>query len=423
MSAYCCSFHLKEMENEQKKSWQQKLRDGLLQFLLVLVIFASFTYIFYIFRPEVEVDLTNQNIAEQNYTLGKVEQVVDSIVTSSEYQTQELSIRINENSNQEQLVYSQYSYTKNNPSGKLEAGDQVIVSKQFLGNSSDPTYFVTDRYRIGGVLIIALIFIFFIIIFGGLKGINSLVGLLFSISVITLFIIPNIVAGYNVVMISIVAIVLIAFVSLYIAHGFNRRTTIALISTLLTAAISILLSFLSVQLTSLSGYSSEESVYLQAIPILKNLDIRGLLLAGIIIGTLGILDDITTAQVAVAEEISKANTSFSWQEIFWRSMNVGREHIASLVNTLALAYIGTSLPLFITFYIYQYEPLWVLLNREQIIQEVVRSLTGSIALLVAVPIATLLSSLYFSNLHKKTGSNKDTQIRAKDNFSFQLINK
>jgi uncharacterized membrane protein len=146
-------------------------------------------------------------------------------------------------------------------------------------------------------------------------------------------------------------------------------------------------------LTHLTGGGTEEAFYLQ-IGVLSTLNLRGLLLGGIIIGALGVLDDITTAQTAAVDEISKANPSLRFEELVKRGHSIGREHITSLVNTLALAYVGASLPLLLIFSAAHSEPLWVLLNREYIIEELVRTLIGSITLILGVPISTLLAALF-----------------------------
>jgi uncharacterized membrane protein len=156
---------------------------------------------------------------------------------------------------------------------------------------------------------------------------------------------------------------------------------------------------LAVAVTSLSGAGTEEAVYLQ-LSYLPELNLAGLLLGGIIIGTLGVLDDVTTAQVAAVEEISLANRSLSVAELYKRGLSVGREHIAALVNTLVLAYAGAAFPLFLLFALPDHPPLWVILNGENIIEEVVRALVGGSSLMLAVPIATALAAAVFGS--KKT---------------------
>jgi len=152
--------------------------------------------------------------------------------------------------------------------------------------------------------------------------------------------------------------------------------------------------------SQLLGLGSEEAMFLQLDPSLT-LNLQGLLLSGIIIGTLGVLDDVTASQAAVVDEISKANESLGFKELYKRGLSVGHEHIAALVNTLFLAYAGAALPLFLLFYINKTQPLWVILNGELIAEEIVRTMVGSSALVLAVPITTALAA-YFIPKYRNT---------------------
>jgi uncharacterized membrane protein len=151
----------------------------------------------------------------------------------------------------------------------------------------------------------------------------------------------------------------------------------------------------------LFGNGSEASLLLQS-TALGNIDLQGLLLAGIVIGTLGILDDITTAQTAVVEELYIANPSFSRKELYGKAMSVGREHIASLINTLVLAYAGAFFPLFLIIILNFNQPLWTVINSEFISEEIVRALVGSTALVLAVPFTSFLATMYFTRIKKES---------------------
>ena len=188
----------------------------------------------------------------------------------------------------------------------------------------------------------------------------------------------------------------IAFSSMYLAHGFNRRTTVSLIATFITIFIALIMALWAVDITKLFGLGSEEAYYLQAYK-LGELDMRGLLLAGIIVGTLGILDDITVSQVSIVEELHDVDKNLSFWDLIRRGLSIGKEHIASLINTLALAYVGVSFPLLLSFSINQGQPLWVVANSEFIIEEVVRTLVGSVTLIIAVPISTFLAAYFIKH--------------------------
>lgn len=271
-------------------------------------------------------------------------------------------------------------------------GEDVVITRASNGETSE--YEILDKYRLPGVLLIALLFFAAVIGFGRKRGVTSLAGLTFTIVILIFGIIPGIVAGWNPFLVSLAGAMLIAMISLYLSHGFSRRTTIALISTIITLFISAVLSIIFVELTKLSGSGSEEAFFLQLGA--GTINLKGLLLGGIIIGALGVLDDITTAQTAAVEEIHNADKKVSLKELYLRGISVGKEHIASLVNTLVLAYAGASFPLLILFTMDNIEPLWVTLNHEFMVEEIVRTLVGSTALIFAVPITTWLAARAFT---------------------------
>lgn len=182
---------------------------------------------------------------------------------------------------------------------------------------------------------------------------------------------------------------------MFFAHGFNKSTRIAVASTGITLAIASALAYLAVTITSLFGTGSEEAMFVQ-VGATGSLDLRGILLAGIIIGTLGVLDDITTAQTAAVRELHDAKSTMKFREMFTRVMRIGHEHIASLVNTLVLAYAGASFPLFLLFYTTSAQPLWVIINSQQVAEEIVRTLVGSTSLILAVPISSAIAAYYYT---------------------------
>lgn len=276
---------------------------------------------------------------------------------------------------------------------KVEKGERVIVTKTNI--AGEIGYSIIDRYRLDTVFYLIAGFVFLILLFGRKKGIMSILGLVFSVVVLAGYLIPRLIAGDNPFVVTLVSLLVISFISLYLAHGFNKRTSLSLVSTLITLGISVVISMVAVSMTKLTGLGSEEAFFLQLGPLGRT-NLQGLLLGGILIGTLGVLDDITTAQTASIEEISKANAELDMHELYTRGLSVGREHIASLVNTLFLAYAGSSLPLFLLFSINRdLQPLWLTLNSEQVVEEIIRTVVGSSALILAVPISTLLAAYVY----------------------------
>jgi uncharacterized membrane protein len=280
---------------------------------------------------------------------------------------------------------------------KLGPGDKVVIAE--VTDARGENYYILDTYRLPMILLYAVIFAGAAIFFGRQRGAGSLLGLAVSLMILMFFVVPQIIAGHDPVLISCVGACAIAITSILLAHGFNRRTYVALAATLLVLLGAFGLALLAVAFAHVSGTGTEEAVYLQ-LSYLPGLDLRGLLLGGIIIGTLGVLDDVTTAQVAAVEEIGLADPSLAVGELYKRGLSVGREHIAALVNTLILAYAGASFPLFLLFALPDHPPLWILLNSESIVEEILRALVGGTALMLAVPISTALAAAVFGSLPK-----------------------
>lgn len=282
---------------------------------------------------------------------------------------------------------------------KINAGDKIILVK-IVDDQGEDKYFFQDYDRILPLLLILLLFIVAIIYFGRKRGLGAILGLSFSIFILIIYIIPQIIGGASPIRITLIGSFLIASGSLFLSHGFNRRTAITWLSTITTLTIAIGISTLFIDFASLFGQGSEEAFYLQ-IGDYAHINLRGLLLAGIIIGTLGVLDDVTATQTAVVWELKKANSKLKLFELYKRSLKVGREHIASLVNTLALAYAGASLPLFILLYINKHTPFWLKINSEPIAEEIIRTIVGSSALILAVPISSLLAAYFINKIKIK----------------------
>lgn len=272
----------------------------------------------------------------------------------------------------------------------VSRGEKIVLIKQ---RNPDGTlsYGVVDTYRLPSLVMVIAFFLALTVFFGRGRGVGALIGLVLSIFVLAKMVVPQVLAGANPFWICFLGSVIISVLSMYFAHGLNRRATVALISTLGTLVIAAGLSFLFVWLTKLSGFGNEDTFYLQVSPV-GNLDFRGLLLGAILIGTLGVLEDITIGQSAAVDEIHRANPGLSFTQLYTRGISVGREHISALVNTLALAYAGASFPLFLLFSIYKTQPAWVIFNSQMIVEEIVRTLVGSSALILAVPMTTILTA-------------------------------
>ncbi len=272
---------------------------------------------------------------------------------------------------------------------KYHVGDEVMISKS-LDLEGKETFFLTEVIRRKHLLWLFLIFVVLAIAVGRWRGATSLLGLAISFLVIFFFILPQINAGRDPVTIAIIGSLAIIPITFYLSHGLSQKTTVAMMGTLAALVITGFLAQYFVEAARLTGFASEEAAFLQsARPGVVN--IKGLVLAGIIIGALGVLDDITVAQSAVVQQLKQANPKIQLKELFLRAMSVGQDHIASMVNTLVLVYTGAALPLLLLF-INNPQPLSQVVNYEIIAEEIIRALVGSIGLITAVPITTFLAA-------------------------------
>ena len=282
---------------------------------------------------------------------------------------------------------------------KVTKGEVVVIANPpATPGAPENFYYIIDKYRANGLIIAAIIFLALAIYFGRKRGLTSIIGLIFSVLVIFYYIIPSIAHGNNPLVTCIIGAIAIILVSLYLSHGFNRRTTIALLSTLICLGLAIIIDLLFVHLAKLTGTGTEEAFFLQFDN--TSINLRGLFLGGILLGVLGVLDDVTTSQVATIEEISAANPALTFEKLYQSGLSVGREHIASLINTLVLAYVGVSFPLLLLYSTQKSQQVWVMLNSNFIAEEIVRTLVGSSVLVIAVPLTTILAAFFYSRKKK-----------------------
>ena len=279
---------------------------------------------------------------------------------------------------------------------EYKAGDKVIVTatKDFEGNDK---YFIQDYIRRDSLYLLFFFFLVVAVVIGLKRGILALVGMAFSFLIIFSFILPQISQGRDPILIAVIASIAIIPVTFYLSHGINRKTTSAIIGTFIALVLTGILANVFVEAARLTGFASEEAGFLQN-EMNGQINIKGLLLAGIIVSVLGILDDITVSQAAVVYQLKKLSPTLGFKDLYLHAMDVGRDHIASVVNTLVLVYTGAALPLLLLF-VNSSRPFGQVINHEVIAEEIIRTLVSSIGLILAVPITTLLTA-YVASMKK-----------------------
>ncbi len=313
---------------------------------------------------------------------GTEERLIPGTDTPHRYQT--IRARVETGSQAGALV------TIENDFLELAPGDRFLaIRHEDVGGFE--TYSVQDVDRRSSLVLLLFLFVFVVILFGGWYGARSLLSLIGSLLVLAYVLVPGILGGWDPLFASFVIASLILIGVLFLTHGVNRESVIAVGGTILAVLLTLIIAAWAVSFTSLSGYAASESVYLN-FNTRGTLDLVGLLIGGIVIGALGVLDDVAITQVSVVRELL-VGTRYTRREVFFHAMRVGREHVGAVVNTLALAYMGVSLPLVLLMHLSP-TSTDLLFNMEVFATEIVRTVVGSIGIVATVPLVTLLAARY-----------------------------
>lgn len=272
---------------------------------------------------------------------------------------------------------------------RYEAQDKVIVSDIYQPDGTH-TYFVVDFVRRDALLLLFGLFALTTIAVAGWKGVASLGAMIYSFFILFSYVIPQIAAGHNPILVALIGGLMIIPVTFYLSHGFNKKTHTAILGTVIALVFTGILSEQAIEWANLTGYATEDANFVQ---LMSNgtINIKGLLLAGIIVGLFGILDDITISQAAIVFQLREASPNLSFAQVYKRSMNIGKDHIGSLINTLILVYAGAALPFLLLLTAHD-GGFMTAINYEMIAEEIVRTLTASIGLILAVPITTFIAA-------------------------------
>jgi uncharacterized membrane protein len=276
----------------------------------------------------------------------------------------------------------------------ISDGDAVLVDIVDFGDGTTQAVFY-DFQRSTPMLLLGILFVTAIVVLGRWRGVGALAGLAMSLVILVLFALPALLEGSNSVVVALVAAGAIAFVALFLAHGRSLATAAALLSTLASLALTGVLAWVFLAASKFTGFGDDTVGFLSALG--SDIDPRGLLLAGVVIGSLGVLDDVTVTQVSAVWELKRAAPHADFGELYRRALRIGRDHISSTVNTLFLAYAGASLPLLLLFSEAQ-QSLGSVATREVVAVEIVRALVGSIGLVASVPISTALAATVLASI-------------------------
>ncbi len=271
----------------------------------------------------------------------------------------------------------------------LKVGDKVVLLEN-PGAAAEFRYSFADYQR--GVPLLGLFVLFAVVViaFGRWQGVRALAGLIASLAAVLVFLLPSLLRGNPALPVAIIAAFLVAYIALYLADGVNANTTVALLGTLASLVVTAGLAAIFVELCRFTGLADEAAQTLRVTA--EAVDPRGLLVAGSVIGALGVLDDVTVTQVSAVAELRHADPTLGRRELYRSAVRIGQDHVASTVNTLVLAYVGASLPLTLLF-LQGGAPWGRVAAQEVVAVEIVRTLVGSIGLVLSVPFTTALAAL------------------------------
>lgn len=350
-----------------------------LQSMLMVLLLSS------IFTPYTALAQENTPTTGQ-LIKGRVEKVLNEesqMTAEGEVIHQKLDVNIGEKN-----VVAEFTIVPLTGRYKVVEGDRILVYGVNIEDESK--YFVADYDREKPIVLLVGVFVGVVTLVTRKWGVYALIGLVYSFTVIFQLILPQILKGTDPLLTALAGSVLIAPVTFALSHGLGKKTLAGLLGTFIALSVTGLLAVLFTQATHLSGFGSEESLFLQ-ISQGNKLNMRGVFLAGIIIGTLGILDDVTISQASIVKQLKIANPELKKTELYKLAMSVGHDHISSAVNTLVLVYAGASMPLLLIFLVSN-QTFGGALNYQVISEEIVRTLVSSVGLIIAVPITTLIST-------------------------------
>ncbi len=357
---------------------------------LIIFLFVTFSVPAFVSAQELHNDY-------QGTYHGKVLEVLSKEMreipgTDTDHLYQNISAKILDGPQKGEIVTIENDYLE------LGKGDKFYFNHNIYINGTE-VYGIVNIDRKDSLIVLGLIFVLVVVVFGGWQGARSLLALTGSMFAIFYILLPGLLNGWSPLLLSIIVASGILFFAIFLTHGFNKESVVAYTGTMIAVLITGVFAIVAVHMSDLSGFAEEASVYLN-FNTRGSLDPTSLLIGAIIIGVLGVLDDIAVTQAAVVTELYGSNKNISRREVYSRAMRVGRAHTGSLVNTLVLAYTGAALPILLLVHLSP-ASLGSSINSEIFATEIVRTIVGSVGLILTVPIVTLLAVFYLKGYRTK----------------------
>ncbi|MEK9159368.1 MAG: YibE/F family protein [Patescibacteria group bacterium] len=331
-----------------------------------------------------------------------IEGTVQEITETSSIETidgtqhyQKMAIEVTRGSLEGELITVENGATASIYSEEYEPGDRLVIIRSENMQGED-IFSVVDTVRRPLLFWLFILFVAVVALVSQKQGMKALLGMVFSFFVLFRLVLPLILLGYSPVWSAIGGCVLIIPATFYLSHGVKHKTSVAILGTLVTLVLTGVMAYIFAHLGNLTGLADEAASFLKS-DTGDRIDFQGLLLAGILISMLGVLDDVSVSQAAIVQELEGAKKNISFVELYRRTMTVGKDHIASMVNTLVLVYAGASIPLLLLFIDHSHT-FYEVLNYEFVAEEIIQTLVASIGLILTVPVTTFIACIW----HRKS---------------------
>lgn len=290
----------------------------------------------------------------------------------------------------------------------VEENDKVVVTVETYEDSEGEDIYISDHYRNDYIIYLVLGFLLVVLLIGRGQGLRALVSLGLTMGSVVYILLPNILKGRNPMVWSIIISIGVTIVTILLITGLTKKSIAAIVGTSVGVLMAGLISYFIGMKIKLTGLSADDATMLMYIPQGIKFDFQQLLFAGIILGALGAVMDVGMSIASSIDEIYRANSDLTRKELFDAGMNVGRDIMGTMVNTLILAYTGTSIPLLLLFMAYD-SSMMEIINLDTIATEIIRSLSGSIGLILTIPITAMISSILI-----KTGRGNNSEVKDKN---------
>ncbi len=317
-------------------------------------------------------------------------EIIDMYAVETEtFPEYHLTIRILDGSYKDRMIEKVFSQIQYSQWDFVPAKGQKLVLCIYASGTGFEANIISLS-RQGDLTLLSVIFAALLLIFGRLKGLLSLISLIISGIVIYVFFIPSILEGYNIMMLTIFTAIAITVISFVILLGFTKKSLAAILGMICGIISAVVLSELFCRICVITG-AVDEDAFLLATQYNVELNFADLFVAGIIIGAIGVVMDVSMSITSLVFELKQKSPKMRCAELISSGLNVGKDMMATMINTLILAYVGTSLPLLFIFITSSSSPVYVV-NTEAVAGEIIRSLCGSIGLILTVPMASIIAS-------------------------------